>query len=378
MSDRIYRVAAIGFAHMHINSLVQIFGNHPQVKLVACADTTPVRPEIRSARFTREWNMHNALENLGVAKAYHDPETLLENEKPDIVISCAENAQHAAITELCAAAGAHVVVEKPMASSLAHALRMARATSAAGVTLVTNWPTTWSGPVRAAQRLVEAGEIGRVLEVKWRGGSTGPLGSGAKHPGVTEAAAPMNGIEKGATWWHQEATGGGAMLDYCCYGSKLARWFIGEPGHSALGMKANLNSHWGDADDNAAMLVRFPGAMGLFEATWSTWDHGVPTGPIIYGTEGTLVVERKGDTQLVRQIKPFGEVVIHEGDPMPAGRATLAEDMIHHLETGDPLHLTLQTDFNLEVMAILDAGIRSAASGQLESVNSFNWEIGAD
>jgi hypothetical protein len=65
-----------------------------------------------------------------------------------------------------------------------------------------------------------------------------------------------------------------------------------------------------------------------------------------------------------------------EGDPLPEGRTTLAEEFIHHLETGDPLHPTLTMDFNLEAMAILDAGIRSAASGKIETVNNATWCIG--
>ena len=51
----------------------------------------------------------------------------------------------------------------------------------------------------------------------------GPL---AYSPGE-DASAPLR---KGAEWWHQSAPGGGALLDYCCYGACLSRWFIGEPG----------------------------------------------------------------------------------------------------------------------------------------------------
>ena len=70
----------------------------------------------------------------------------------------------------------------------------------------------------------------------------------------------------------------------------------------------------------------------------------------------------------------LNEVV--EGDPLPVGRATLAEEFFHHLKTGEPLHPTLDPSLNLETMAILDAGIRSAASGQVELVNDAAWCIG--
>ena len=90
------------------------------------------------------------------------------------------------------------------------------------------------------------------------------------------------------------------MLDYCCYGSLVARWLVGGPATAVMGMRANLNSDWGDAEDNAAMLIRFPQAMALCEASWTTYDHGVSPGPIVYGTEGTLVVDKETADQPVR------------------------------------------------------------------------------
>ena len=370
-----YRVGIIGFAHMHINSLAAQFNQHPQVQMVACADTVPDRPEMREATYTRSWNLKSALEKYGTPKSYAAYDDMLQKESFDIIICCAENAKHAEVVAVCAAANTHVVVEKPMAASLAGALQMARACRAADVSLVVNWPTTWSPAIRQAKTLIDEGAIGRVLEIKWRGGHTGPLGANVTHPGVSQAAAPMTGPERGATWWHQSAAGGGAMLDYCCYGAKLARWYIGEPAQAAIGMRANLNSHWGDAEDNAAMLVRFPNAMGLFEGSWTTLDHGVSPGPIVYGTEGVLVVTRKKE-QSIRIERGQGHSTLIECEPLPAGRSNVAEELIYHLESGESLHPTLETDFNLEVMAMLDAGIRAAESGALQTVDNSTWRIG--
>ncbi|MBX3010088.1 MAG: Gfo/Idh/MocA family oxidoreductase [Caldilineaceae bacterium] len=372
-----YRVGVIGFAHMHINSLVAQFAQQPAVQLVAGADTLPTRPELRAAMYTRAWNIDHAVEKVGLPKVYADYQEMLRQEQFDLILCCAENARHAEVVEACAAAGAHVIVEKPMASSLAHGLRMARAAQAAGTEVIVNWPTTWSPAIRKAKALLEEGAIGRVIEVKWRGGHLGPLGYGVSHPGVSEGAGPMSGVERGATWWHQKETGGGAMLDYCCYGSKLARWFIGEPGVAAVGMKANLNSHWGDAEDNAAMLVRFPKALAIMEGSWTTHDHGVSPGPIVYGTDGTLVIERpKGGAEGVRVEKGGGQSARYEVEPMSVGEQNVAQAYIHHRATGEALHPTLALAFNLEVMAILDAGVRAADSGRLEVVENETWSIG--
>ncbi|TFG68470.1 MAG: Gfo/Idh/MocA family oxidoreductase, partial [Anaerolineales bacterium] len=248
-----YRLGIVGFGHMHINNVAALYAKHPQVVMAACADTVPATPELRTAPYTREWNKAHALTNLGVARDYDDYKEMLEKEALDIVIVTSENAQHAGIVEACAAVGANVCIEKPMAASLSDALRTVRACETAGITLLVNWPLTWSPAARKAKALIDAGTIGRIIEIKWRSGHTGPLGPAAAHEGVSETLEEMTGAERGATWWHQAATGGGAMLDYCCYGAMLSRWVIGEQAVAALGMKANLASQWGDAEDNGVM-----------------------------------------------------------------------------------------------------------------------------
>ncbi|MFP4057854.1 MAG: Gfo/Idh/MocA family protein [Candidatus Brocadiia bacterium] len=371
-----YRVGAIGFAHMHINNVLALYAAHPQVQLVACADTVPDRPELRKGPYTRQWNLEHALADIGVPKAYDDYRQMLEAEAFDIIICCSENARHPDVVEACAAAGVHVCVEKPMAASMSHALRMARAARAADTRLIVNWPMTWSPAARQAKALVDQGAIGRVLEVKWRGGHTGPLGPGARHEGVEDEAAPLSPTELGATWWHHIAPGGGAMVDYCCYGAMFAYWVIGQMGLAAVGLRGNLASPFGDADDNGAMLVRFPRAMGLFEGSWTTWHHGVPHGPIIYGTEGTLVIEERDGQSVVREEHAKGHSDVHRPEALPEGRHDVAHEFIHHLETGEPVHPTLDLDFNLGAMAILDAGLRAAVSGKLETVDGPPWCVG--
>jgi len=368
-----YRVAIIGFCHMHVNHVAALYAAHPQVQWAAGADTQPLCPERRVAPYTRQWNLDHLVEKLGLPKTYGDYREMLQKEKPEIVIVSCENAQHAAVVEDCAAAGAHVCVEKPMAASLADALRMTRACDAAGTAMIVNWPVTWLPAVRKAKTLIDEGVIGRVLELKCRVGHTGPLGPSASHAGVSETAAPMTGPERAATWWHQEAAGGGALLDFCCYGAMIARWYVGQPAVAALGMKANLDSQWADAEDNAAILVRFPEAMAAIEGSWTTWHHGGPSGPIVFGTTGTLVVEFDSPEACVRVYRGPGAAETFSAEPLPAGRTSVAEELIHHLETGDPVHPTLDARFNLETMAVLDAGLRSSRTGKLEMVDSSVW-----
>ena len=113
-----YRTAIIGFGHMHINHVAALYAAHPQVRWVGAADTRPLCPERRVAPYTRQWNLDHLVQTLGLPKTYDDYRELLAQERPEIVIVSCENAQHADVVEACAAAGAHVCVEKPMAESL--------------------------------------------------------------------------------------------------------------------------------------------------------------------------------------------------------------------------------------------------------------------
>ena len=373
--SKTYRLGVIGFAHMHVNSLIDRFNELPNVEWVACADTVPDVPSLSMARSTRGYNLKRAHKEIGIPAVYDDYRAMLDKEGFDIIIFCPENAQHGEVAEAIAAKGIHMITEKPMAATLSEALHMVRAVKANDVSLLVNWPSTWSPAIRKLKQLLDEGAIGDVLEVKWRNGaSMGPLAYGQS---ITDQG-------KGAEWWHQAAPGGGALLDYCCYGACLARWFIGQPAVAAYGVKANLTSHYGDADDNAIITVRFPKALAILEGTWTTWSSGVPTGPVVYGSRGTLVANRRiGEDGAARPVvevytsrKKHDPDQVLEGDPLPEGRATLAEEFIYHLETGELPHPTMEMMHNLEAMAILDAGIRSAASGRLELVNDATWCIG--
>jgi predicted dehydrogenase len=378
MAAKKYRVGVIGVAHMHVNELMRKFAEHPQAELVAIADTRPEVPEINTtSRSTRGYTLETARGELGIPTQYDDYHELLDRERIDIAIVCSENSRHGEVCEAAYAHGAHVVTEKPMAASLAEALTMVRAARAADRRLMVNWPSTWSPAIRRMKALLDDGAIGRLWEVHARYGSLGPLSYGSTHPGVKGPTAMLTDEEKAATWWHRAGNGGGALLDYCCYGACLSRWYFGVPAQAVFGLKMNANTHYGSADDNAVLTVRFPQGLAVLRATWSVVDHAIPTGPILYGTTGTMSLQGASATGQVRLVQGKGaEPRIVDGSPLPEGRATLAEEFIHHLETGEPLHPTLDADFNLDAMAILDAGIRSAESAQMELVNNFHWTVG--
>jgi predicted dehydrogenase len=365
-----YRICVVGFAHMHVNDLVDRFLETGRVELVACADTIPRTASLTCVEGSRRANLKRTLRAATQARTYDDYRDMLRNESLDLAVCCPEMSQHAEVVEEVAAHGLHVVIEKPMAGSLADAMRMVRATEAAGVRIAVDWPTTWRPAIRKVGELLSVKEIGDVWEFKWRNrASLGPLAAGSLHPGDTVISGHVTDCEKGAEWWHQAAAGGGALLDYCCYGACLASWYLGAKAISVQGFRANLFSPFGDADDNAVLLLQFPSAIGIIEASWTTLHGGVPNGPIIYGAHGTIVVDGQ-NVMLYKSRDASIPTRVFNCDKLPDGRATIAEEFLRHIETGAALHPTLAIPLNLATVAILDAGIQSAASGRSETVQS--------
>ena len=356
--SKVWRAGVLGFAHMHVNGLIRDFNGIPGLEWVACADTKPSVKPVSEQADTRTDNIKKALELI--PKYYECYEEMLEKENFDIIIACPENAKHGETAEKIAAKGISVIYEKPMSASYNDALRMKKAAVHHDIKLAVNWPSTWWAAVRKAQELTEAGTVGRPLKFYYRNSaSLGPFSYGQT----------LTPYEQAQEWWYRESEGGGAMLDYCCYGACLSRWFMGKPAVAANGIRANLNSLYGDADDNGIISVRFPDGIATIEGSWTTVHTGINNGPVVFGETGTLVCE--GNKVLIYRRK--GEPEIHDAPPIAEHRNNPAKEFINYLETGEPLHVTMQPDFNLEAMAILDAGIRSAKSGRLELTQSAHF-----
>ena len=100
-----YRLGVAGFAHMHVNGLIDAFDKLPNIEWVACADTVPDVPSISSERDTRQYNLKRAHEKTGIPKVYDDYREMLDKESFDIIIFCPENAKHGEVAEAIAARG---------------------------------------------------------------------------------------------------------------------------------------------------------------------------------------------------------------------------------------------------------------------------------
>ena len=177
-----FKVAGINFDHFHMGDNLQMAFDHPQVDIVAVCDEQPERMRDACAKFS-----------LGDERVFTDYAACMESTQPDIVLLCPSAAEHGLWTQRIAPYGAHLIVEKPFAATLAEADDMIAAVQAGGGQLSINWPMAWYATNLTGYRLIQEGRIGDVLEVHYYDGNRGPLWHTA---GKSLAPCARSGCEK--------------------------------------------------------------------------------------------------------------------------------------------------------------------------------------
>ena len=241
----------------------------------------------------------------------------------DAVVLATPNSLHAEGAIAAAAAGKHVLVEKPMATTVAEADAMVGAAHTAGTVLMPAHNLRFASPFVAMAQAVARGDVGEVVAVRAAFGHGGPQGW-----------APES------TWFREPAmSGGGALIDLGIHMIDVLHAVLGE--HVAE-VGATLWGH-GPVEDAAQLVLRFAhGASGSLHASWVTVpgpDHQLT----IFGREGTLHLDGATPPMLRRpgaepeRVRASGEradlyrgfaTAIASGGPPPVtaaeGRAALA------------------------------------------------------
>jgi predicted dehydrogenase len=181
------------------------------------------------------------------------------------------NDRHCEAAVRAAEAGKHVVVEKPMALSLAECDRMIAACARAGVILGYAEELCFAPKYVRLKGLVDEGALGKVHLVK----------QSEKHDGPH------------SPWFYDvRRSGGGVAFDMGCHAIEFFRWLLGPPGRKAqvAGVSARMGTfvHGDktDGEDEAILIVDFVGgALGLAEESW-TKPGGMDDRAEVFGDAG--------------------------------------------------------------------------------------------
>ncbi len=242
-------------AEIHAESLKRV----PAARVVAVASPTPGK----AAAFGQRHE---------IPHAFTDYRSLLERADVDLVTLCLPNDLHCEATLAAAAAGKHVVCEKPLCVTLAEADRMIGGCRAAGVKLMYAEELCFTPKYVRAKQLADEGALGNIYLVK----------QSEKHNGPH------------ADWfWDVERSGGGVTLDMGCHGIEFCRWILGKPPVRSVYAQMSTFAHGErtEGDDNAVILLEFEGgAVGLIEESWAK-PGGMDDRAEIHGTKGVTYAD---------------------------------------------------------------------------------------
>jgi predicted dehydrogenase len=144
-------VAVVGAGYWGPN-LIRNFNSCPTARLVAVCDRDPER-------------LGKAIRNYPAVESVADYTTLLSRSDVDAIVIATPVSTHAHLAVAALEAGKHVLVEKPMAASVADAESMIRAAREAGRVLMVDHTFIFGGPVRKIKSLIESGDLGQIYYI---------------------------------------------------------------------------------------------------------------------------------------------------------------------------------------------------------------------
>lgn len=200
----------------------------PESRFVAACDASPERAEAIARQFG--------------TRAYPDLDALLAESGAEALVIATPHPLHADAAIRAAKAGLHVLIEKPLAASLADCDAILAAARASGATIGVVSQRRFAEPVLRMRAAIDAGKIGRPV-----------LGVASMFNWRDEAyyrSDPWRGR------WDTE--GGGVLVNQAPHHLDLLRWFMGEV-EEVSGTWGNLNHPYIEVEDTAVATVRFRG-----------------------------------------------------------------------------------------------------------------------
>lgn len=342
------KVVGLNFDHMHMGDLLRQCHVHPDVEIAGICDDDPAR-------------MRAVIANFGIPsdRVFTDPHQCLAATEPDFVVLCPATARHAEYVELVAPYRAHLLVEKPFASTLAEADRMIAAAKKAKRLLAINWPLRWVPGHVTAHRLLREGRIGALQEVHFYDGNRGPLWHTADKIEVTPTAAM-----KRKSWFYRAKRGGGSMLDYLGYGTTLGTWY--HDGRKPIEVTSVVDQPRGlEVDEHSVTIARYASGLSKFETRWGTftdpWIHQPQPqcGFVLKGEEGTISSYDYANTiRLQTRANPAG--VDFPVDALETPGRNPIQYFVHCIQEGRPVEGPLSPKISRIGQQISDSAVLSA------------------
>ena len=342
--ERKTKLAIVGLDHDHVWELLGYIAKEPDAELVAIAESQPALVKQAKSKVPDS------------VKFYADYVAMLDEVKPDAVIVTTANDKHLEILRECAKRHIHYSVEKPMATNAADALQMEQLANQAGIKLMVNYWNAWVASTHELSHRVKDGQLGAVQKIIVQYGHGGP-----KEIGVSSYFAD---------WLYDPVkNGGGAIMDFGCYGAEWALWLKGRPVRVFATAKKLKVAQQNKVDDDATIVLDYPDATVIIEASWD-WPYSM--GQVqVFGPKGSLLATRS--ELFYRSTDNRGAKTGLEGERVslnapPQETSNPIAYFVDRIRHDKPIEDPLSTNLNVQVMEILDAARESLRTGRAQEL----------
>ena len=267
------KYALIGCGRIATNHIKAVLNNG--LELVAVCDI-------------REDHMQALLEKHGldsvetIARYTNYKQLLADHPELELVAIATESGMHARIALDCIDAGVNIIIEKPIAMSMADAEEIVRRSEEKGVTVCACHQNRFNVAVQKTRQALEQGRFGRLshgsIHVRWN-----------RNKNYYEQA-PWRGT------WDQD---GGCLMNQCIHGIDLLRWMFGNEVDEVYGVTKQQFHDYLETEDIGMAIIKFKnGAVATVEGTTNVYPKNLEETLYLFGEKGTVKIGGKSTNNL--------------------------------------------------------------------------------
>lgn len=263
------RYALIGCGRISPNHIMAAKNNN--LDFVAMCDIDPKMMKDKTEKF-----------GLDSVHQYTDYQEMLEKEKPELVAIATWSGEHARIALDCLDAGCNVIVEKPIALSLADADRIIAKANEKNLKVCANHQNRFNKSIQKIRTALEAGRFGKMFygtaTIRWNRNQD------------YYKQAPWRGT------WEED---GGALMNQCIHNIDLLRWMMGDEVDTVYGMTDRLSHPYIDCEDLGIAVIKFRnGSYGIIEGTTDIYPKNLEETLYLFGEKGTVKAGGQSDNKI--------------------------------------------------------------------------------
>lgn len=337
------RIGVAGLSHDHAHWVFQA-EHQDDISIAGIAEPNRQLAE----RYARQYGFSMDI-------VYDSLEEMIDKTQPEAITAFGSIYDHLKVVQVSAPKGIHVMVEKPLAVNLDDAREMVRLAREHNIHLLTNYETTWYATNHAIyQKAIDHDQLGTLRKIEVYDGHEGPVEIGCSSEFLAWLTDPV-------------LNGGGAIIDFGCYGANLATWLMkNEKPNAVWGITHQFKPDiYPKVDDEATIILEYPETQVVIQASWN-WPFSRKDMKV-YGEKGYLYAA--DSRNLESRFTGGSGTQTMDSRPAPFDNPFryLAAVVREEIDM-DPLDLS-SPENNLIVMEILDAARKSAKSGKKITLN---------